>query len=179
MQRRTLLGGAGLVGLGAWAGSAGARKLPAAPHRPDPRAWSDRGLYAAWLGHSTVLLKIDGTTILTDPVLSARVGIDLGLVTLGLRRVVAPALSVADLPKIDLILLSHAHFDHFDMPTLQRLESRGTSVVTAAKTSDLLRVKRYGRVQELGWGESSEVGPVAVRAFQVKHWGARMRSDTW
>ena len=174
-----MLGGAGLVGLGAWAGTAGTRRLPAAPHHPDPHSWSDRGLYAAWLGHSTVLLKIDGTTILTDPVLSPRVGIDLGLVTLGLKRVVAPALTTAELPKIDLILLSHAHFDHFDTPTLQRLESRGTAVITASKTSDLLRVARYAGVQELAWGQNTQVGPVAVRAFQVKHWGARMRSDTW
>lgn len=179
MRRRTLLGGAGLVGLGAWAGTAGTRRLPAAPHRPDPHAWSDRGLYAAWLGHSTVLLKIDGTTILTDPVLSPRVGIDLRLVTVGLKRVVAPALTTAELPKIDLILLSHAHFDHFDTPTLQRLERRGTAVVTASKTADLLRVERYAGVQELAWGQHTQVGPVSVRAFQVKHWGARVRSDTF
>src|SRR6266568_5030944 len=101
MRRRVLVGGAGLAsltGLGAWAGGAKSRDVLAAPHRPDPHAWSDRGLYAAWLGHTTVLLKIDGTTILTDPVLSSRVGIDLGLLTLGLKRMVAPALALKDLP---------------------------------------------------------------------------------
>jgi L-ascorbate metabolism protein UlaG (beta-lactamase superfamily) len=76
-------------------------------------------------------------------------------------------------------LLSHAHFDHFDIPTLRRLESRGTAVVTAAKTSDLLRIDRYRTVQELAWGERAGVGPLAIRAFPVKHWGARMRSDTY
>ena len=48
-------------------------------HRPKPRAWAASGLHAAWLGHSTVLLKIDGITVLTDPVFSNRVGLNLGL----------------------------------------------------------------------------------------------------
>lgn len=135
-------------------------------------------MYAAWIGHSTVLLKIDGFTVLTDPVFSRRVGIRFGPMTLGIRRLVEPALLVQDLPRIDLILLSHAHMDHFDIPSLRRLESRGTTVVTAASTSDLLRVRRYGRVQELGWNESTRVGPLAIRAFRVRHWGARMRTDT-
>jgi L-ascorbate metabolism protein UlaG (beta-lactamase superfamily) len=131
------------------------------------------------LGHTTVLIKIDGFTILTDPVLNSRVGVDLKLFTLGLRRIVAPALATKELPKIDLVLLSHAHFDHFDLHTLRRLEGRGTEVVTAARTADLLRVGRYARVSELGWGNRVQVGPLEVRAFQVKHWGARMRRDTY
>ncbi len=102
-----------------------------APHRPAPQAWPDSGLHAAWLGHTTVLLKVDGFTILTDPVLSPRIGLNLGLMTLGLKRLVAPALDFRDLPKIDLVLLSHAHFDHFDRPTLRQLESRHTTVITA------------------------------------------------
>ena len=193
MGRKTVVGGAGLAGL-AGVGSPAYRSgynsrtqssqdrepaiLPA-PLRPNPKSWRDRGLYAAWLGHTTVLLKIDGVTILTDPVLSNRVGIDMKLFTLGLRRLVEPALGVKDLPKIDLVLLSHAHFDHFDLPTLRRLENRGTAVVTASKTSDLLRVRHYGAVHELGWGGRVPLGPLEIRAFPVKHWGARMRSDTY
>ena len=136
-------------------------------------------MYAAWLGHTTVLLRIDGFTVLTDPVFSRRIGIGLGPVTVGLKRLVSPALALAELPKIDLVLLSHAHMDHFDLPSLRRLEDRGTSVITAAKTSDLLRANRYGKVLELGWGERAVAGPLEIRAFQVNHWGARMRSDTY
>jgi len=136
-------------------------------------------LYAAWLGHSTVLLKLDGVTILTDPVLGNRVGLSFGPMTLGLKRQVAPALRVHQLPKIDLVLLSHAHMDHFDLATLRALESRSTTVVTASRTSDLLRTRRYGGVKELGWGERTRVGPIGLRAFEVNHWGARMRSDTY
>ena len=150
-----------------------------APHRPHPQSWLDRGLYAAWLGHSTVLLKIDGFTVLTDPVFTSRAGVHFGPLAIGIQRLVRPALRIAELPKIDLILLSHAHFDHFDIPSLRRLESRGSTVITAARTSGLLRVRRYAAVRELAWGENARVGPLEIRAFQVNHWGARLRRDTY
>ena len=119
------------------------RPVAPAPYTPHPKKWPDHGLHAAWLGHSTVLLKLDGFTILTDPVLGDRCGVRMGPVTVGLKRMVAPALLRSQLPHIDLILLSHAHFDHFDMATLRSLERSGAMVVTASNTSDLLRVRRY------------------------------------
>jgi L-ascorbate metabolism protein UlaG (beta-lactamase superfamily) len=155
------------------------RTIAPAPHTPSPASWSDTGLHAAWLGHSTVLLKIDGVLIVTDPVFSARVGLNLGPVTIGLKRLVEPALRIRQLPRPDLILLSHAHMDHFDLPSLRTLESRKTRVVTAAKTADLLRARNFGAVDELAWGETARLGDLSVRAFEVKHWGARMRSDTY
>lgn len=151
--------------------------IPPAPFNPHPKRWADTGLHAAWLGHSTVLLKIDGITILTDPILGARCGVRMGPVTVGLRRLVAPALSRTQLPHIDLILLSHAHFDHFDLATLRSLERAGTAVVTAKSTSDLLRIARYQSVQEVGWGERVRVGPLSIQGIPVKHWGARLRND--
>src|SRR3984957_11404199 len=151
--------------------------IPPAPFTPQPKRWADTGLHAAWLGHSTVLLKIDGFTILTDPILGARCGVRMGPVTLGLRRLVLPAVPRAQLPHIDLILLSHAHFDHFDLATLRGLERSGTAVVTAKYTSDLLRPQRYQSVTEVGWGERVRVGPLSILGIPVKHWGARMHSD--
>jgi L-ascorbate metabolism protein UlaG (beta-lactamase superfamily) len=148
-------------------------------HRPQPASWPDVGLHAAWLGHSTVLLKIDGVTILTDPVFSNRIGLRFGPLTVGLKRIVAPALGLTESPQPDLILLSHAHMDHFDLPSLRALESSKTTVVTAAKNSDLLRVKSYRAVHELAWGESVQAGDIRVQAFEVNHWGARMQRDTW
>jgi L-ascorbate metabolism protein UlaG (beta-lactamase superfamily) len=155
------------------------RETLAATFTPQPKLWPAEGLHAAWLGHSTVLLKIDGFTILTDPVFSARVGIRLGPLTVGIKRLVDVALPQKDLPPIDLILLSHAHMDHFDLPSLRRLEGPHTRVVTAARTSDLLRVRRYAHVDELRWNESVTVGPAKLTAFEVAHWGARMRGDTY
>jgi L-ascorbate metabolism protein UlaG (beta-lactamase superfamily) len=193
LRRRTWLGGIGIgaAGIGAgliynaapmfwrqYAREIGEPIHPA-PHVPDPGRWPDAGLHAAWLGHSTVLLKIDGFTLITDPVLSTRVGIGFGPFTLGLKRLVEPALHIEQLPKLDLILLSHAHMDHFDLPTLRALEDKSTPVITASNTSDLFRVNRYARVQEIGWGQQTEVGPLTIHAFEVNHWGARMRTDTW
>jgi L-ascorbate metabolism protein UlaG (beta-lactamase superfamily) len=153
------------------------RPVAPAPFLPDPKAWPEHGLHAAWLGHSTVLIKIDGFTILTDPVLGERCGVRMGPVTVGLRRLVAPALPQSELPKIDLILLSHAHFDHFDLATLRKLENSGASVVTAKNTSDLLRVRRYKAVREVGWGERIRVGPASILGIRVNHWGARVHTD--
>lgn len=155
------------------------RQTEPAPLHPSPKSWPDKGIHAAWFGHSSVLLKVDGFTILTDPVFSTRVGISLGPMTLGIKRLVESAAQTRDLPPIDLIVLSHAHMDHFDLPTLRSLESAQTQVVTASQTSDLLRVKRYATVQEVNWGERVQMQAAAVSAFQVAHWGARMRSDTY
>lgn len=153
------------------------RSVEPAPGTPDFAAWTIEGVHAAWIGHTTVLLRIDGFTILTDPVFSTRIGIGVGPVTVGMKRIVHPAAALSSLPVPDLILLSHAHMDHFDLPSLRKLENPKTAVVTAAGTSDLLRVPRYRSVQELKWDESCRIGPATIRAFEVKHWGARMRTD--
>ncbi len=153
------------------------RLVMPAPQTPRLTAWLGKGVQAAWIGHSTVLIGIDGFTILTDPVFSTRIGIKVGPFTIGMKRLVAPAVALEDLPAPDLILLSHAHMDHLDRPSLRSLENRRTTVITAAGTSDLIRVRRYGAVHELRWNESRQVGPAKVRAFEVKHWGARTRTD--
>jgi L-ascorbate metabolism protein UlaG (beta-lactamase superfamily) len=69
--------------------------------------------------------------------------------------------------------------DHLDIPSLRALENRRVDVVTASKTSDLLRADRYRNVQELGWGQTARVGAAEVHAVEVNHWGARMRTDTY
>ena len=140
---------------------------------------NDSKLHATWIGHSTVLLRIGNFHVLTDPVFSTRCGLYLGVSNIGPKRLNPPSIALRNLPKIDLILLSHAHMDHFDVRSLRALESQGTQVITARQTSDLLRVKRYANVTELGWGESAQAGPLRITAFEVRHWGARMIKDTW
>jgi L-ascorbate metabolism protein UlaG (beta-lactamase superfamily) len=155
------------------------REIISAPNQPQPNLWPDEGLHSAWLGHSSVLLKIDGFTILTDPVFSVRIGLNLGPLTVGLKRLVDSAVSIDELPSVDLVLLSHAHMDHFDLPSLRQLENRRVRVITAYQTSDLLRRRRYSNVDELRWNETVQAGDVRIRAFEVAHWGARMRSDVF
>ncbi len=158
------------------------RPIAPAFAKPNPASWDDNQLTAAWLGHATVLINFFGVKILTDPALFPRIGIRLPGFTIGPKRLTAPALTVNELPKIDLIILSHAHFDHFDLRTLHRLNS-SAQVVTATNTKDLLRWTRFRKVSELRWGDEEIIetgaGPVAVRAFPVKHWGARVRRDVY
>jgi L-ascorbate metabolism protein UlaG (beta-lactamase superfamily) len=152
---------------------------PAFTH-PTPKAWSNDDLTAAWLGHSTVLINFFGLTILSDPVLFPRIGIRLPFLTVGPKRLTEPALTFPELPPTDLVLLSHAHFDHIDRRTL-KLFPDTTRVITARRTRDLLRGTKFCEVIELGSNESVELRPrgmdIAVRAFQPKHWGARMQYD--
>src|SRR5450432_1147398 len=81
-------------------------------------------LHATWIGHSTVLLRIGDRHILTDRFFGRRCGLYMGAANIGPKRLAPPAISLSHLPKIDLILLSHAHMDHFDIPSLHALESR-------------------------------------------------------
>src|ERR671933_2240572 len=147
--------------------------LPA-PHKPRPAEWSDERLTAAWLGHATVLINFYGTWLLTDPALRARVGVRVGGVTLGPRRLVRPALTLRELPALDAVLVSHAHMDHCDLGTLRRLPRRTRAVVQEGNR-DLVR--RFARADELKWGESVEVGGARVEAIEVNHWGARRLTD--
>ena len=149
---------------------------PAAKFKPDLSNWEKHSLAAIWLGHASVLLRINAQTILTDPVLFSRVGIGLGLMTAGPQRLIAPALTVRELPKIDLLLISHAHFDHLDRPTLARLP-KDIPVITAEHVGDLINDLGFKKVTELKWGESMEVEGLQVTARGVKHWGARTFHD--
>jgi L-ascorbate metabolism protein UlaG (beta-lactamase superfamily) len=153
---------------------------PAFAH-PRPNEWSDSNLTAAWLGHSTILINFFGITILTDPVLFPRIGIRIPpLFTIGPKRLTKPALKFKELPPIDLVLLSHAHFDHIDTRTLHKFSKR-TAVITALRTSDILRWMRFRDVTELRWNQSRELltnrGPLRIKAFRVNHWGARLGRD--
>ncbi len=160
----------------------GERHRPIAPAfaRPNPAWWRDDQITAAWLGHATVLINFFGITLLTDPVLFPRIGIRFPGLTLGPKRLTAPALTVHDPPKIDIVLLSQAHFAHFDMRTLHRID-RSATVITALRTRDLLRWTRFRNVSELFWNEKKSVttsaGKIDITAFRVKHWGARRRRD--
>lgn len=145
---------------------------PPSPLTPDLTDWASHELAAVWIGHATVLFRVGGQTVLTDPVTSVKVGLGLGLATAGPRRRYAAALDVKQLPPIDLILLSHAHFDHLDRPTLAKLPKR-VPVVTSAHTADLLRDLGYRTIRELRWGESADVGPLRITGVPVAHWGAR------
>ncbi len=150
------------------------RSVAPALYRPEPAGWSSEKITGSCLGHSTVLLNILGTWVLTDPVFSTRIGLGFGPFVIGPKRYLRPALAIHELPRPDLILLSHAHFDHLDLPSLRRFP-KDIPVVTATATRDLLG--HFQNVQELAWGGMLTISGLRVSAFEVNHWGARMIKD--
>jgi L-ascorbate metabolism protein UlaG (beta-lactamase superfamily) len=131
---------------------------------------------ATWIGHATVLLKFGQVNVLTDPVFSKRIGMSVAARTFGLARLAPPACKLDDLPPIDIVLLSHAHFDHLDKPTLKHIASDRTVVVTAERTRRLVP-SGFAEVVELGWGNTFEHKGVRVTAMEAAHWGARTALD--
>jgi hypothetical protein len=165
-----------LSALGGIVASGDHRDVLPAPHTPTPGSWADNAITLAWLGHATVFINFYGVRVLTDPTLFPRIGVDAWITTFGPLRLMSCALSPSQLPEIDLVLVSHAHFDHLDTPSLAALPGRPAALM-AWGTSDLLPRKCYASVRELRWGESVRIdtarGDLEVRAIEVKHWGAR------
>ena len=112
-----------------------------------------------WLGHSTVVIDVDGTRLLTDPVLRRRVW--------HLRREAA-----VDPGPVDGILISHTHFDHLDRPSLRRLD-HSLPVVVPRGAGELVRRSGFARVLEVDVGEEVEVAGLAVRATDAEHESSR------
>jgi L-ascorbate metabolism protein UlaG (beta-lactamase superfamily) len=148
--------------------------------RPEPAQWSNNAITGSCLGHSTVLLNLFGVRLLTDPVFSSRVGLGRAPLVLGPKRHYRAALGPREFSPPDVIVLSHAHFDHFDISSLRRF-SRDTPIVTAVHTADLLRAHGFRDVHELAWGQSVELAPrgerIGLQALEVAHWGARLMKD--
>lgn len=141
------------------------------------RLWSHAGLCGvAWLGQCSVLIRLGGVTILTDPVLSSRIGPRIGGRVLGPSRLTPAPVSVSQLPRIDLILVSHAHYDHLDRPTLRHLARAHTQVITAQHTRRLIP-RGFQRRTELDWGQELRTHGLTIRAVRPRHWGARAGWD--
>jgi L-ascorbate metabolism protein UlaG (beta-lactamase superfamily) len=146
--------------------------------RPDPRGWSHDDLTIAWIGHATVLIDLAGTRILTDPAFFKRVGVQVGPWTVGPARVVDAALTPEELPALDAVLVTHAHMDSLDRPSLRRVSGVPLLVVPKADR-DLVDDLGFSRVVELGWGERIEAGGVTIEAVPVNHWGKRWPGGSW
>ena len=115
-----------------------------------------------YVGHATVRIELDGVRLLTDPVLRPRV--------LHLRR--AGPFPADALRGVDAVLLSHAHWDHLDLPSLERV-GKDVPIVCPAGVSSLLRRKRFAHVTTLDVGEELRLGEVSVTGVHAEHDGAR------
>ncbi|MDY0082487.1 MAG: MBL fold metallo-hydrolase, partial [Ignavibacteriaceae bacterium] len=142
----------------------------------DPALWKDNEINIAWIGHSTVLINFFGTLILTDPVFYERIGVSIFGMTFGPSRFTHPALTIDEIPKPDIILLSHAHMDHMDYDSLNTLSSRypdEIDCITAYNTADVIAELKWKSLQEIDWNEETELQGIKFKANEVKHFGWR------
>lgn len=139
---------------------------------PPPPAPRDSGVTATWVNHATFLLQTAGSTVLTDPIFSERAS-PVGWA--GPRRVHAPGVTFASLPKIDAVLLSHDHYDHCDEPSLRRLAREHQPLFLAPLGHHALLAKMgASRVVELDWWQSHTLAPdLTVTLTPARHWSRR------
>ena len=129
--------------------------------------------YIAWIGHATFLIKLGNTTIITDPLFSKNTG----PLIFGPKRYVNPAIKLEDVPKTDLILISHSHYDHLDASAIRNFPHKDAKVLLPLKLSKYF--KRYKDVNELDWYDEIQVNKdVKVTLLSAVHWSKRSLWDT-
>ncbi|PKQ07377.1 MAG: hydrolase [Alphaproteobacteria bacterium HGW-Alphaproteobacteria-11] len=135
----------------------------------------DGGDFITWLGHASFLIRIGGLTVLTDPYLTSYAG----PAGLGPRRYVKCGVPMSALPPIDLLVVSHNHYDHLDERALARLDGKDRmTVAVPLRLGGFFRERGFANVVELDWHESHETGGVTATALPVVHWSRRSGFDT-
>ncbi len=148
-----------------------------APAIPRPTAPVAAGEVAVtFIGHSTFLLQLPGLNLLTDPMFSPRAS---PFSWAGPKRVRPPALALADLPRIDVVLVSHNHYDHLDLPSLRWLaRERRPRIITTLGNRAWLEVRGVGAVAELDWWQAVAAAPgLEVTCTPAQHFAARTPWD--
>ncbi len=129
--------------------------------------------FVAWIGHATFLIKLGDTTIITDPLFSKNTG----PLIFGPKRYVEPAIKLSEVPKTDLLLLTHNHYDHLDASTIRNFPHKDTKVLLPLKLSKYF--KRFKDVNELDWYEEIRVNKdIKVTLLPAVHWSKRSLWDT-
>lgn len=148
--------------------------VPVRPTRPPARVAGEEML-VTWIGHATVLVQTQGLNILTDPIWSERAS---PFSFLGPKRVRAPGVRFEDLPKIDLVLISHNHYDHLDLATLRRLWARDRPMMVTGLGNDAILAEAGVPTVALDWNDRNPVRPgVEVLALRNHHWSSRWGTD--
>ncbi|MFQ5666743.1 MAG: MBL fold metallo-hydrolase [Candidatus Binatia bacterium] len=122
-----------------------------------------------WIGHSTMLVRMDGVTFLTDPIFSERAS---PVSFAGPQRLVAPGVPLEQLPPVDFTVLSHDHYDHTDLPSVRALAARGVRFVVPLGMAELVRQAGATAV-ELDWWEYTTVGAVRIHCVPAQHFSGR------
>ena len=131
--------------------------------------------YIGWIGHATFLIKLGNTTIITDPVFSKNAG----PLIFGPKRFTEPALKLNEIPKIDLFLLTHNHYDHQDMSTIRRFPFKDAKVLVPLNLGKYFTTSRFKDVNEMDWYDEIKVNDnLKVTFLPAVHWSKRSLTDT-
>ena len=131
--------------------------------------------YIAWIGHATFIIKLGETTIITDPVFSKNAG----PLIFGPKRFTEPALKLNEIPKTDLFLLTHNHYDHQDMMTIRRFPFKNTKVMVPLKLGKYFKTNGYRDINEMDWYDEIKVNKnLKVTLLPAVHWSKRSLTDT-
>ena len=130
--------------------------------------------YIGRIGHATFLIKLGETTIITDPVFSKNAG----PLIFGPDRFTEPALKLNEIPRIDLFLLTHNHYDHQDMGTIRKFPYKDTKVFTALKLGKYFTKHHFKDVQELDWYQEVKFNDLKITFLPAVHWSKRSLTDT-
>ena len=131
--------------------------------------------YIAWIGHATFIIKLGETTIITDPVFSKNAG----PLIFGPKRFTEPALKLNEIPKIDIFLLTHNHYDHQDMKTIGRFPYKKAKVLLPLKLGKYFTKNGYNDVNEMDWYEDIEINKkLRITFLPAVHWSKRSLTDT-
>ena len=130
--------------------------------------------YVAWIGHATFLIKLGNTTIITDPLFSKNAG----PLIFGPKRYVDPAISLKEIPEVNLFLLTHNHYDHLDYRTIKKFPYKKAKVLTPLKLSKYFTRNGFNNVQEMDWYDQTEVNDLKITLMPAVHWSKRTLTDT-
>ena len=131
--------------------------------------------YIGWVGHATFLIKLGNTTIITDPVFSKNAG----PLIFGPKRFTEPALKLKEIPKTDLFLLTHNHYDHQDMMTIRKFPYKDAKVMLPLKLGKYFTRNGYRDVNEMDWYDEIQVNEnLKVTLLPAVHWSKRSLTDT-
>jgi N-acyl-phosphatidylethanolamine-hydrolysing phospholipase D len=150
--------------------------LPSVPPDIEALRRNHHNPTVTWIGHSTLLVQLDGVNLLTDPTWSERMGPLSG--TVGVRRFTPPGIALEDLPPIDVVLISHDHYDHLDQPTVLRLaEAFNPLFVVPLGIKEWLADRGITNVVELDWSESTSVRGLHIVCAPAQHGSGRSLAD--
>ncbi|WP_207792122.1 MBL fold metallo-hydrolase [Siccirubricoccus phaeus] len=150
------------------------RRVEDPPQPPPPRLGADR-IAATFIGHASFLVQLGGRCVLLDPIWSPRCS---PLRFAGPLRVRAPGQALEALPGCDLLLVSHNHYDHLDLPTLRRVRQRWSPpAVTGLGNARHLRKAGIQGARELDWWQSAEVAGLRITYVPAQHFSARTPWD--